>query len=415
MFRGIAFAVITMLVSAALVSAQDEPGAAAEALPAPLRVWLPAPLIDDESSAAYQMLADHTARFAENNDIPVQFRIKDIGKLGGIMATIRAGSEVAPGALPDIALIRRRDFTATQALQYLQSMETLFSTSLINDLADGLAFGQVEQDGSAALFGMPYLFDLLLAVSTQPLTADGAGLRFDDVLKNEISFRFPAARTNGLNQTFYLQYLAAGGSLPENGALSLDDAALEAVLSFYEALTQRRLVATDVLTFQSSADYRNDFLSEPAQSQLAVFTASDYLTVFEQSETALYAANIPTSGGESASVRDGWLWVMATPDLSRQALSARFLEWMMEPGFHAQFAMALYHLPSQPAILTDSLPEFVDRQLFADLLASAIRPLPETEGGSAPRLMQEAMAQVLQGEQDAASATRRVMDQVAER
>ena len=46
----------------------------------------------------FQLLSDHTAEFSTSNNIDVVFRIKDVGKVGGIMATIRAGKDVAPGS-----------------------------------------------------------------------------------------------------------------------------------------------------------------------------------------------------------------------------------------------------------------------------------------------------------------------------
>ena len=415
MHRIILVVIAVLFAFASVLSAQDEPNPAAENAPIPLDVWLPVPLLSDETGVAYQLLSEHTAAFSQNNAIGIEFRIKEIGKVGGIMATIRAGSEVAPGALPDIALIRRRDFTPTQASQYLQSMETLFSSSLINDLSNGLAFGQIRLDDDFVLYGLPYLFDLLLAVYAQPLDNFSARLSFDDVLTSEAAFRFPAARTNGLNQTFYLQYLAAGGLTPGDGGMTVDGGALEAVLTFYQGLVQQGMITADVLSYQTSAAYRTDFLSDSDQAQLAVFNASDYLRMIQEEDTNLFAANIPSPSGAGLSIRDGWLWVIVTPDRGRQASSARFLEWMMDPGFHAEFAKALFHLPTQPDILEASLPETVDRQFFAELLANATLPLPETAGGSAPRLMQEALVQVLQGEENAAAATRHVLDQLAER
>ena len=207
------------------------------------------------------MLSEHTAAFSLNNGVEIVYRIKDVGKVGGIMSTIRAGKDVAPAALPDAALIRRRDFTPAQAQQYLQSMETLFSSSLINDLDDGLEFGQVALQAGIALYGLPYLYDVLLAVHLQPLQTAGARLTFADVIANDTAFLFPAARANGLNQTFYQQYLSAGGFSPRDGAMSIDEAALGAVLQFYEDLVQRGLVAADVLTFQSPAAYQSEFIN----------------------------------------------------------------------------------------------------------------------------------------------------------
>ena len=146
--------------------------------PRPLQVWLPAPLISDESGAAFQLLSEHTAAFSLGNDIAIEYRIKDVGKVGGIMSTIRAGKDVAPAALPDVTLIRRRDFTPSQARQYLQSLETLFSSSLLQDLDYGLEFGQIQHETGIALYGLPYLFDVLLAVHTQPLKEPGYWLDF---------------------------------------------------------------------------------------------------------------------------------------------------------------------------------------------------------------------------------------------
>ncbi len=406
--------IVICLLAARGISAQEGASDADVARP-PLQVWLPAPLISDESGAAFQLLSEHTAAFSLGNDIDIEYRIKDVGKIGGIMSTIRAGKDVAPAALPDVTLIRSRDFTPAQARQYLQSMETLFSSSLINDLDDGLEFGQIPLEAGSALYGLPFLYDVLLAVHSQPLESAGFRLTFADVFANETAFLFPAARANGLNQTFYLQYLSAGGLTPSDGLMSINEEALGTVLKFYEDLVQRGLVAPDVLTFQSPAAYQSEFFNRADRSQLAVFSASEYLAMIDQQDSSLMAAQIPTASGGGQSIRDGWLWVMVTPDMSRQNLSARYLEWMMEPDFHASFARALYHLPTQPALLDDSLPAAVDRQFFAGLLEDATLPLPENEGGTAPRLMQEALIDVLHGDASAAQATRQVLSQLSER
>lgn len=407
--------IVALCISTLGLSAQeDAPGSAASEIPA-LNVWLPAPLISDESGAAFQLLSEHTASFSQANGIAVSYRIKGVGSVGGIIATIRAGKDVAPGALPDVTLIRRRDFTPTQASQFFQSMETLFSSSLINDLDDGLEFGQIPLEGEVALYGLPYLFDLLLTVYTRPLANVDTRLRFEDVLSSGANFTFPAARTNGLNQTFYLQYLSASGLGASDGVITVDEDALKTVLQFYQDLVDADLISPDVLTYQTPDDYISDFANQTGQLQMAVFTVSDYLAMVDQQVANLLAADIPTADGDNISIRDGWLWVIVTPDRSRRAVAARFLEWMMEPAFHAAFAGSLHHLPAQPAVLEASLPATVDRQFIVDLLSNATLPLPEGEGGTTSRLMQEALIDVLHGDASAAAAARRVVSQDAER
>lgn len=404
-----------LLLSSPFARAQDNSNEP-ESSPAPvLKVWLPAPLISDESGNAYQLLSEHTAEFSASNNIEATYRIKEVGKIGGIVASIRAGKEVAPEALPDVALIRRRDFGPALASEYLQSLETLFSSSLLNDLDDGVEFGQIPLESGFSLYGLPYFFDLLLSVYTQPPGAARDLLSFDDMLSDEVAFLFPAARTNGLNQTFYMQYLAAGGMIPDDGVMSVNEDALMTVLEFYDVLVQRDLISADVLTYQSPAAYAADFSNHLDRPQLAIFNASDYLAMIDRQAINIVAAEIPTADGNGSSILNGWLWVIVTPDRGRQALVARFLEWMMEPAFHAEFARALYHLPAQPAILDQSLPAAADSQFFSELLESAALPLPEGEGGTAPRLMQEALDHVLHGDISAAEATRQVLEQLAER
>ncbi len=406
---------ILLLLSSTFASAQDSSNQAESSAAPLLKVWLPAPLISDESGDAYQVLSEHTAEFSASNNIDASYRIKDVGRIGGIVASIRAGKEVAPEALPDVALIRRRDFGAALASEYLQSLESLFSSSLLNDLDDGVEFGQIPLDSGLSLYGLPYFFDLLHSVYTQPGAAARNLLSFDDMLSDEVAFLFPAARANGLNQTFYLQYLAAGGMTPNDGVMTINEDALLTVLEFYDVLVQRGLITADVLTFQSPAAYAADFANQLERPQLAIFNASEYLAMIDQQAINVVAGEIPTADGNGSSILNGWLWVIVTPDRGRQALAARFLEWMMEPAFHAEFSRALYHLPSQPAILDQSLPPAADSQFFAELLQSAALPLPEGEGGTAPRLMQEALAHVLHGDLSAAEATRQVVEQLAER
>ena len=36
------------------------------------------------------------------------------------------------------------------------------------------------------------------------------------------------------------------------------------------------------------------------------------------------AASVPTASGRGRSIRDGWLWVLVTPDMSRQNLDGPF-------------------------------------------------------------------------------------------
>ena len=409
-----AILIILPLICGKAAFGQGDAPAESDAVDRALRVWLPAPLIADEASEAFTLLREHTAAFSDNNGIAVEFRIKAVGAVGGIMSSIRSASEVAPGALPDIALIHRSDFTPNQARQYLQSLETLFSSALINELDNALESGQIPLERSVALYGLPYFLELLHAVYAGPLRDIDDGLSFEDVLASGAAMLFPAARPTGLNQTVYLQYLEAGAGQARDGTLAIDEAAISAVLAYYEQLWQRELISAETLGYQTPAAYQSAFIDSDLQPRIGIFTSSQYLFMRDQIDARLKAANLPTAGGQSLTTRDGWLWVIVAPDLTRQTYAARFLEWMTEPAFHAAIAKALYMLPSQSAALAESLPADLDRDFYAELLAAAIAPLPESEGGTAPRALQLALIQVLGGEVSAAEATQQIMRQFAD-
>ena len=374
-----------------------------------LKVWIPASLISDTSSEAYKQLVTHTTQFSTDANVSVEYRIKAVGTMGGIMSTIRSGSIVAPGALPDIALIRYSDLMSAQAPTLLQSLENLFSSTLLNDLDKALKLGQVPNIEGIELFGLPYFVDVQHTVSNKSPEDSPSHLSFDVALQGD-SLLLPAARNNGLNQIIYLQYLAAGGVPPRNGEMTINQNALQIVLEFYETALETKLITPDILDFNTSSAYRTEFINTMDGTNYGIFSSSEYLSMLQQ-ESNLYPATIPTASGDSITTLNGWVWVMVTPDPSQQDLSIRYLNWLMQPDFHSQFSSELNQLPAQQSALSASLPNRIDPLFFEELLSNAVLPLPESEGGTVPRAIQEALIRVVNGEASAEEATLDVVQQ----
>src|SRR5262245_10748695 len=79
-------------------------------VPVTLNVRLPEPLAPIDNQDAADLLSEQISAFqAANDDIVVDFRLKKAQDVGGIMATLKAANLVAPGALPDLTLLRRSD------------------------------------------------------------------------------------------------------------------------------------------------------------------------------------------------------------------------------------------------------------------------------------------------------------------
>lgn len=411
MHRLFLLSIITLYMTLMPILAQSDPPITPDPQLQTLTVWIPAPLISDTSSDAYQQLLDYTLQFSADSNVIVDYRIKAVGTMGGIMSTIRSGSIVAPGALPDIALIRYSDLMSTQTSTLLQSLENLFSSTLLNDLNNSLRLGQVPRNEEFTLFGLPYFVDVQHTVYNQPSDESTTHLTFDSILAGD-SFLLPAARNNGLNQIVYLQYIAAGGIPPRNGEMTVNQNALQTVLEFYETAVREGIITPDILDYASSSAYRTEFINMMEGLNYAIFSSSEYLSMLEQDSNLSYAA-IPTSTGNSITILNGWVWVMVTPDPTQQDLSVRYLNWITQPEFHADLSSELNQLPSQHSALMESLPSRIDPLFIEDLLSNAILPLPESEGGTVPRAIQEALISVINGEKSAKDATIDVIEQFA--
>lgn len=411
MQRFVLLLICTFYLTLIPITAQDNPPTDVQLPPQTLTVWIPAPLISDINSEAYQQLLAHTAQFSTDTNVTVEYRIKAVGSMGGIMSTIRSGSIVAPGALPHVALIRRSDLMSAQTPTLLQSLENLFSSTLLNDLNNALELGQIPNNDIVELFGLPYFVDVQHTVYKQSSDASTTVLTFEDILSGD-SLLLPAERNDGLNQIVYLQYLEAGGVPARNGEMAINQNALQTVLEFYEVAIKQNIITPDVLDYNSSSIYLSDFMDNTEGLNYGIFTSSEYLSMLQQDSNLRYAT-IPTSSGDSITTLNGWVWIMITPDPTQQDLSVRYLNWLMQPEFHAELSRELNQLPAQQSARVASLPNGVDPVFIEELLSNAILPLPESEGGTVPRAIQEALIRVINGEATAEEATVDIVEQFA--
>ena len=69
-----------------------------------------------------------------NPDVEVEFRLKKAQDVGGIMSTLRAASLVAPGALPDLTLLRRSDVLAAAQAGLIMPMDDRAEAPVLDNL-----------------------------------------------------------------------------------------------------------------------------------------------------------------------------------------------------------------------------------------------------------------------------------------
>ncbi|MDX1991901.1 MAG: extracellular solute-binding protein [bacterium] len=388
-----------------------------------LVIWWPEPLAPTDNATLLDeggVLFEQISAFdlSEGPSVTVDFRLKQPGDVGGILSTLQSASAVAPGAVPDVTLMRREDVLTAAALGLIQPLEDVVSPIIVGELYSvGLELGRVDGD----LYGLPYTFDVaLLAYLAQ---ADEATLEatafpevgrrwgYDDILENDLTFAFAAARPTTISLTFLIQYLAAGGTVPTEGA-SVNAEALRSTLAFYEQLYNRRLLPPNILNYQSSADYFPELAA--GTIDLGVISSTQYMRLRSQS-AAINAAPVPTVNDEIVTLANGWMWVIPATTADRQQLAARFITWMMDIDRQRSYAEAVTMLPSQESALRGFDRSLGDFMLLDDLLRNAVPVPPENTTSPLMRAMQNALIAVLNGEMTADEAVADVLAQTSER
>lgn len=372
--------------------------------PATLVTWWPDTLANPDNSSAAETLTEQIEAFQTmQGNVIIQIRLKQENDPGGIMSTLRTASAVAPGALPDLTLLRRDDLVDAVQAGLIYPLEGKVASAILGDLYNiALQLGQVD----GQLYGLPYLLD------AQHMVYKGFGgmfsSRFDDILAAQRSFVFPAAEANGINSVFLTQYLTAGGTLPINSVMNINEEALLSTLTFYEQAVAEGIIDESVLDYTTPAEYQADLLS--GMMDAGVMTSKSYLDLIQHGENLGFAP-IPTASGQIVGEVNGWMWVLTTSSADRQALAVRFLNWMLNAGRQGQYSKKVNFLPSQRTALKEWGSS--DYTTFIhSLLTNANPPLSDLAGGTAARAMQGALVSVILGQSSAEQATQTVLNQV---
>lgn len=367
-----------------------------------LVVWWPETLpVDEELETQLQ------AFVAAEGNLEIEFRLKRVGDVGGIMSTLRAGISVAPGAMPDLTLMRREDIITAVQTGLIQPMEgaTSASASVLGGLYPvALELGTINDQ----FYGLAYILSVLHAVNAED--TNNLSWAFADVLERGEPFVFPASRQNGVNDTFMLQYLAAGGNPPDDdGTMTLNTEALLTVLTFYENAVEAGVVSPEVFEYSSTNDYQTELAA--GNINLAAVRANLYLDLRSNGQS-WFPVPIPTESGEATSLVDGWMWVMVATDSEQQAIAVRFLNWMMTTERQRQYAESILRIPSQEVALRNMDRNLLQTSVMDELITNGTITVPPAVSVTLTRAMQNALVAVINGELTATQATQDVVDVV---
>lgn len=186
-------------------------------------------------------------------DIQVDYVLKEPQGKGGLLDFLLTASYVAPSVLPDLILLEPHALRDAASAGLVQTLDGLLSPSIQEDVFPfALDAGRLE----GQLKGVQFQADVLhLLYNTNKL--ESAPLAWTDVLtRSEAMYLFPAGGQAGLaTDSSLVHYLSTGAPLfDEIGQLALDEGAMAAVLSFYAAGVQSGAVPTTALQLESTLD-----------------------------------------------------------------------------------------------------------------------------------------------------------------
>ncbi len=356
--------------------------------PPDLTIWLPDTLANF-STDALSAFGAATDDFALRQNINALIRIRRASEAGGILSTLRSASGVAPRALPTVTLLRRGDLLLATQERLIEPLPPLLTESAAQAMSSTRRLCEV----GGVLMGIPFLVDVQHMVYLPQPEVDYDGWRFEDVLARGLPLQFAGNATISVNPTLYVQYIAAGGRIDEQGVLEYDAVALRQVLDFYEDAREAGLIDEQTLLFTSPVQYATA-LSAAGERQWGAL-ASQYLRALTF-EPDLRFAPLPTPDGTLSTVLEGWCWVLVSRDERAQPLAVDYITHMSSAPSVVSLARSVWMLPSQKELLAEVLTG--DQAAFyAQLLANALIIPSDAASVAVGRALQEAFRAVLNG------------------
>lgn len=372
-----------------------------------LVVWWPDVLAPPEDDVTTALLSRDIEAFSDSQDsVEIDFRRRRTQDVGGIVSTLRTANLVAPGALPDLTLVRRDDLPALITDGLVQPLEGLVPSATITDMfASAFQLGRVDGE----LYGLSYILDItLMAYNGDVLDAPDAWT-FDRILEQQVSFAIPGSRPSSVSNVVLLQYLDAAGIAPSSGTFTFQPDDLRDVLTFYAQAAEDDLLSPDVTTYSTSTSYETALISGDLDAGLVTTTTLQRLR--REGYTPQIGV-IPTRDGDPTTVLSGWVWVVVTDNPQRQAVALSFVDWMMAAERQGEYAATIGGIPSQRSALRLFPYDGLDATILDTLLMRAYPVPTDLADVVFIRALQTAFIDVVTGNRTPDEATQDVIDTV---
>lgn len=362
-----------------------------------LRVWVPPEFSPLGSSPASALLQSRLDQFtAQNPDIKLDVRIKDLEGEGGMLESLVATSVAAPLALPDLVLLPRPILESATLKGLLYPYDGL--TTIMDD-PNWYEYARQMARVQSGTYGIPFAGDAL-TLAYHPSLLETPPADMETALSSGEVMLFPATDPQAL--AILNTYLAEGGSLQdEQGRPMLDEAVLTRVLDLIQRSGQAGVMPYWLTQYSTDGQIWEAFLGNPYP--MAITWASSYLNPALPGSNDLALAPIPTLSGQPDSLATGWSWALAGQDPERRANAVKLAEFLTEKDFMAQWTSAAGYLPPR----ADALQGWQDteQRLALQQISTSAHLMPPVDLiSSLGPVLQQAVVDVLKAQSDPQAA-----------
>ncbi|MEM7345837.1 MAG: extracellular solute-binding protein, partial [Chloroflexota bacterium] len=180
-----------------------------------------------------------------NPDLDLELLLRKPTGKGGTLDFLRTAKEVAPDVLPDIAIINATELGQAYDQNLIQPLDGRLDRSIAQDLLPAARrVGTIDD----VLVGIPLGLEMEHTVYNT-LDFETPPLQWTDILSSNTKYLFPAKGVNGLvnDLTLSLYFSTGGVFLDDQGDATLDEQALENVLTFYQQALENGIIDATLL------------------------------------------------------------------------------------------------------------------------------------------------------------------------
>jgi len=359
-----------------------------------LTIWVPPEMDPDLNTAASKFFVDRLQAFSdENGGIEIIVRIKAASGVGGLLDALTASASAAPGNLPDLIALTSPELEAAALKGLIYPLDGM--TEYPDD-TDWYTFAREMALIQGTTFGLPFAADAL-SLAYRPEYIQHFPVSWTELFEEKRGFElaFPADQ----DQALFLMnlYLAEGGTLQDSQRKPLLE--LEPLTNVFQLLEDG--AAAGVFSDQLHQYQTFTQVWTAFQEQQENFAVTWMTNILKEQSIEVSAAPLFAGSEGQFALGTGLSWAIASQNEHRHPLAVALAEYLVQPGYLADWTQAAGYIPTRPSALEGWQNQNIRTTVSQIALITHLRPSHDVALSLGP-ILRDGGRQILQGLADPA-------------